>query len=109
MRTPVITVTSDETQAELLKCAELSPGSRIGDSERARESWQAACRYLGGYGFRKDVTIYEIIESVSALGSSTSLAQGAFRPAEPVQSMPSISTPTEGKRGMRSLNGIFTN
>ncbi|ODT04201.1 MAG: hypothetical protein ABS52_05990 [Gemmatimonadetes bacterium SCN 70-22] len=38
-----------------------------GDVAGAREAWARGAVYLGAYGWRKDVTIYDIIEGASAL------------------------------------------
>jgi len=38
-----------------------------GERREAEERWQRACQCFGGYGFRKDITIYELIESLPVL------------------------------------------
>ncbi|WP_194918188.1 ATP-binding protein [Catenulispora rubra] len=38
-----------------------------GDTERAQELWDDACRLMTAYGFRKDTTIYEVLDPVSTL------------------------------------------
>ncbi len=43
-----------------------------GQVEVARNLWKSASIYLGAYGYRKDITIYELIESIPALGKSDS-------------------------------------
>ncbi|MFE2672525.1 P-loop domain-containing protein [Streptomyces hygroscopicus] len=37
------------------------------DLAEAEELWLAACRFLGAYGWRKDITIYEILDPLPAL------------------------------------------
>ena len=37
------------------------------DSESARKAWRDACRLLAGYGFRKDITIFELLDPLTAL------------------------------------------
>jgi hypothetical protein len=41
----------------------------IGERQRARELWDAAAVYLGGYGQRKDITFYQLLEAVPGLPS----------------------------------------
>lgn len=45
----------------------------IGDRERALEHWRQAAVYLGAYGQRKDVTLYELLEPLPALDDPTRL------------------------------------
>ena len=43
-----------------------------GQLELATRLWNSASTYLAAYGHRKDITIYELIQSIPALGRSTS-------------------------------------
>lgn len=40
-----------------------------GDVARAREAWAQGAVYLAGYGWHKDATLYEIIQSIPSLAS----------------------------------------
>ena len=40
---------------------------QLGDNEKANEIWQESGQYLAAYGFRKDVTIFGLIETVGYL------------------------------------------
>ena len=48
-----------------LACAQ----SLVGDTQLAMESWQKSSVFLTAYTFRKDVTLFEVIDSVGALAS----------------------------------------
>lgn len=55
----------------------------LGLSEEATREWDSVARWLTGYGFRKDITLFEIIDSLSAFGSSgTEAALEAFSAAQ---------------------------
>jgi hypothetical protein len=66
------TRTSRDTYDELadleLRLARLH--SRLGDRAGARAGWLAAVRYLTAYGYHKDVTLFDLIESIPALARS---------------------------------------
>src|SRR5690606_36387468 len=40
-----------------------------GRREKAEESWQESCKCLIGYGWRKDVTVFELLDPIPALAS----------------------------------------
>ncbi|MFD9725538.1 AAA family ATPase [Streptomyces sp. NPDC059072] len=48
-----------------LKAARLA--LNCGDLNQAREHWHEACRLMTSYGWRKDATVYEILEPLNAL------------------------------------------
>ena len=45
--------------------------ARLGDDNKAKDCWYQAGIYLTSYGLRKDVTLFEIIESVSIYSSAS--------------------------------------
>ena len=45
--------------------------ARLGDDNKAKDCWYQAGIYLTSYGLRKDVTLFEIIESVSVYSSAS--------------------------------------
>ncbi|MNF05913.1 hypothetical protein D3C80_2057480 [compost metagenome] len=49
-----------------------------GQPEAAASYWRHSCGFLLGYGFHKDTSLFDLIESVSALksGSSTAALDG---------------------------------
>lgn len=36
----------------------------IGDKQSAFDNWKQAILFLTGYGFRKDITLFDIVESI---------------------------------------------
>lgn len=40
-----------------------------GQRSLSEAAWFEACRYLAGYGWRKDITVYELLDSIKALAS----------------------------------------
>ncbi len=41
-----------------------------GNRELAERAWRTGCRYLSGYGWRKDITVYEVVDPLSALADA---------------------------------------
>lgn len=44
--------------------------ARAGQGDLAEAAWQEGCTFLAGYGFRKDITIFEVIDPLPALGAA---------------------------------------
>jgi hypothetical protein len=44
--------------------------ARAGMADLARDAWQQGCIYLGAYGHRKDLTVFEISDALPALGAA---------------------------------------
>lgn len=62
---------------------------RAGQRDLAEAAWQEGCTFLAGYGFRKDITIFEVIDPLHALGAAApdriqACLAAAQRPVEAV-------------------------
>lgn len=57
----------DTHAADQILLARLLLGA--GDLEGAEAAWAEAACYLPGYGFRKDVTVFEVLENLSAIAT----------------------------------------
>jgi AAA ATPase domain len=78
----------------------------VGDDRRASDSWEQVGVYLGGYGFRKDVTVYEILDSIPALmGSGLHNALDALSVCQPFTN--ALFRHTDGRSTKRSTNAWF--
>ncbi|HXQ88693.1 MAG TPA: hypothetical protein VN733_03550, partial [Solirubrobacterales bacterium] len=74
---------------------------RQSEEELAQAAWTRAATYLAGYGFRKDITFYELIEGLDDLAVVD--REGALRRAIEIQPFASLVVQhTDGKetRGM---------
>jgi hypothetical protein len=56
---------------------------RLGNEGAARAGWLAAARYLAAYGYHKDVTLFDLIESIPALARDE--REGALERAQRLQ------------------------
>jgi len=80
----------------------------LGLSDKAKESWRLAGIYLAGYGWRKDVTLFDIIESVPALvDSSKKPALMALESLQPL--VAAVLRHTDGRSTKHSPNSWFDN
>lgn len=52
-----------ETELRIARLEKLA-----GRPERAESHWRSAARYLAAYGFRKDITVFGLIDGLAALG-----------------------------------------
>ena len=67
-----------------------------GDSQSAVASWRRASRNLGAYGYRKDTTIFELIDPIPAIGYEDSLvARELLAQVQPLVS--AVLQHTDGK------------
>jgi hypothetical protein len=55
----------------------------VGDTTGVREAWERAALYLVGYGWHKDATLYEIMDSVESIGDES--RSQAFRALSQLQ------------------------
>jgi hypothetical protein len=56
-----------------------------GDIERARVLWADACRFLTAYGWHKDITIYELLDSLpSLIAADPARGRAAVASAQPL-------------------------
>jgi len=80
----------------------------IGLDEKAEESWKAAGIYLAGYGYRKDITLFDIIESVPVLlESSKDSALKALENLQPL--IAAVLRHTDGRETKHTPNTWFEN
>ncbi len=67
-----------------------------GKTEMASRRWKTVCEKLVGYGFRKDMTIFESVESISALTRlSPEIALASLEKVQPL--IDSVVNHTDGK------------
>jgi hypothetical protein len=77
-----------------------------GNVAEARERWANVGVYLGGYGFRKDITIYDILDSIAALQSvSQDAALEALIAAQPLAQ--AMLLHTDGRETKHAPNAWF--
>jgi hypothetical protein len=81
IRTRVSRDTYDEVANLELRLARLH--SCLGDRAAAHAGWLTAARYLAAYGYHKDVTLFDLIESIPALAPMD--RKGALERAERLQ------------------------
>jgi hypothetical protein len=73
---------------------------------RAIEHWREASVFLLGYGFRKDIALFDVIDSVPALLSqSEQVALGALNRLQPLLS--AVLRHTDGRETKRTPNAWF--
>jgi AAA ATPase domain len=66
----------------------------VRDQEKAEHYWQQACLHMCAYGQRKDITIYELLDSVECL-SESSEAKRAIKDLQPL--VDAVVDHTDGK------------
>lgn len=77
-----------------------------GHIDLARARWQNAAVYLTAYGFRKDITIYELLESLPVLGSADSERTiSALAKVQPL--VDAVVDHTDGKETRHAPNHWF--
>ena len=80
----------------------------FGQTEKAEASWRMAGIYLVGYGWRKDVTLFDIIESVPALFESSK--DSALKALESLQPLiAAVLLHTDGRETKHTPNTWFSN
>ncbi len=90
-------------ESSAIECLRLSRISSLErDSNESAEALRMGCIYLAAYGFRKDITVYEIVDPIPQLGRSDStFAVRALRNSFPlIETVPHV---TDGKETNRSL------
>lgn len=80
--------------------------SARGDEQGARKLWEEVAVYLGGYGFRKDITIYDLVESIPALARiDPSRAFDALVTTQPL--VYAVTHHTDGSETRHAINEWF--
>ena len=77
-----------------------------GHAGEALENWRKAGVYLAAYGWRKDITLFDIIESAPALGAAShEIALSALSRLQPL--VAAVLRHTDGRSTNRSANAWF--
>lgn len=78
-----------------------------GQPEAAASYWRHSCGFLLGYGFHKDTSLFDLIESVSALksGSSTAALDGLIKLQPLVRA---VRNHTDGRETKHAPNAWFS-
>jgi hypothetical protein len=77
---------------------------RVGDSDSAKQYWDDACIFLGAYGFHKDITIFDLLESLSTIGP-----RSPARVAEKVQAVqPLVHSALVHSDGRETKNAVIS-
>ncbi|HEY1050223.1 MAG TPA: hypothetical protein VGE39_10730, partial [Prosthecobacter sp.] len=79
----------------------------MGDREAALGHWQTACLHLCAYGMRKDITIYEVLDSIQALRRAGK-AEMLDRLARLLPMVYAVVDHTDGKETRHSIGQWFT-
>ncbi len=80
--------------------------ARTSNRPRAIEHWREASVFLLGYGFRKDIALFDVIDSVpSLLSGSEQVALGALQRLQPLLS--AVLRHTDGRETKRMPNAWF--
>lgn len=80
--------------------------ARTSNLPRALEHWREASVFLLGYGFRKDIALFDVIDSVPALlPRSEQVALGALDRLQPLLS--AVLRHTDGRETKRAPNAWF--
>ncbi|WP_138679060.1 ATP-binding protein [Candidatus Accumulibacter phosphatis] len=80
--------------------------ARTSNRPRAIDHWREASVFLLGYGFRKDIALFDVIDSVPALLSrSEQVALGALQRLQPLLS--AVLRHTDGRETKRTPNAWF--
>src|SRR6185295_17400039 len=67
-----------------------------GNSDLALKSWEKACNFLAAYGWRKDITIFEVLDPIPALASiNADRGRSLLRAIQP--SIERVLVHTDGK------------
>lgn len=74
-----------------------------GDVQLARDTWKEACVYLAAYGWRKDITVYELIDPLDSLAEVDRARAGALlRDVQPV--VEGVLVHTDGKETRHAIH-----
>lgn len=91
-----------ETHAEdqfLLVRVHLAAG-RQAPAERA---WEDGCLYLSGYGWRKDITVYEVLDPIDTLGAADPIRiRSALKTLQPI--VEAVLAHTDGKSTSHAIH-----
>ncbi len=80
--------------------------SRAGDAQFAHEAWRRSAVFLAAYGFHKDITLFDLIESAPALvAASTRTALSALEDLQPL-TMAAVAH-TDGRETKGAPNAWF--
>jgi hypothetical protein len=91
-----------ETHAEdqfLLVRVHLAAGRRA----LAERAWEHGCLYLSGYGWRKDITVYEVLDPIDTLGAADpTRARPALKTLQPI--VEAVLVHTDGKETRHAVH-----
>lgn len=91
-----------ETHAEdqfLLARVHLTAGRRA----LAERAWEDGCRYLSGYGWRKDITVYEVLDPIGTLGAADpTQVRSALKTLQPI--VEAVLVHTDGKETRHAIH-----
>jgi len=74
-----------------------------GEQTLAAGAWEDACRYLTGYGWRKDITVYEVLDSLPDLGQADPIrARRCIKAIQPV--VEGVLVHTDGKETRHAIH-----
>lgn len=91
-----------ETHAEdqfLLVRVHLAAGRRA----LAERAWKDGCLYLSGYGWRKDITVYEVLDPIDTLGAADpTRVRSALKALQPI--VEAVLAHTDGKETSHAIH-----
>jgi hypothetical protein len=74
-----------------------------GERDLAEAAWNEACVYLAGYGWRKDITVYELLDPLQALGAADPVrVRGLLRAVQPV--VEGVLVHTDGRETSHAIH-----
>jgi len=81
---------------------------KAGQTKDALDNWNKACVYLTGYGWHKDITLFDLIESAPVLvAESQETALSSFQELQPLVDAAILHT--DGRETKRCPNAWFRN
>ena len=91
-----------ETHAEdqfLLVRVHLAAGRRA----LAERAWEDGCLYLSGYGWRKDITVYEVLDPIDTLGAADPIrVRSALKTLQPI--VEAVLVHTDGRETSHAIH-----
>jgi hypothetical protein len=74
-----------------------------GQGELAAAAWRDACSYLRGYGWRKDITVYEVLDPLEILGKADPVrTRDCIRRMQPM--VEGVLVHTDGKETRHAIH-----